>query len=168
MTPYIYGGGQEKGIRSGTENIPGIAGLARAAELSYAMLDEKKERLITMRQYLKNNILKKIDDVTFIGHPEKRLPGNCNFSFKNVEGEAAVLRLDNAGIAVSSGSACATSSTKPSHALVALGLSGAGAAGSLRITLGFENTYEEIDYFLEAIDRIIRDLRKISPAYKKN
>ena len=168
IMPYIYGGGQEKGIRSGTENIPGIAGLAKAAEISSAMLVEKNKKLTAMRQYLKNGVLKKIEDVSFIGHPVKRLPGNCNFSFKFVEGEAVVLRLDHAGIAVSSGSACSASSTKPSHALVALGLSGTEAAGSLRITLGIENTYEEIDYFMETINKIIKDLRKISPLYKKN
>jgi cysteine desulfurase len=167
IMPYIYGGGQEKGIRSGTENIPGIAGLAKAAEISSTMIDEKKEKLTAMRRYLKDRLLERIEDVSFIGHPEKRLPGNCNFSFKFIEGEAVVLRLDNAGIAVSSGSACSASSTRPSHALVALGLSGADAAGSLRITLGFENTYTEIDYFLETIDKIIKDLREISPLYKK-
>ena len=167
IMPFIYGGGQEKGMRSGTENIPGIAGLAKAAEITSAMIDDNKETLIQMREYLKKNIIDRIEDVSFIGHPEKRLPGNCNFSFKFVEGEAVVLRLDDAGIAVSSGSACAASSTRPSHALVALGLSGADAAGSLRITLGFENTYAEIDYFLNALETIIRDLRKISPLYKK-
>jgi cysteine desulfurase len=168
IMPYIYGGGQEKGIRSGTENIPGIAGLARAAEISSARISEKRKYLIEMRKYMKDNILDRIEDVSFIGHPEERLPGNCNLSFKFVEGEAVVLRLDDAGIAVSSGSACSASSTRPSHALVALGLSGADAAGSLRITLGFENTYSEIDYFLNTIVKIVKDLRRISPLYKKN
>ncbi len=168
IMPYIYGGGQEKGIRSGTENVPGIAGLAKAAEISSGMLEDKIKKLTEMRQYVKNNILERIEDVSFIGHPEKRLPGNCNFSFKFVEGEAVVLRLDNAGIAVSSGSACSAGSTKPSHALVAAGLSGDEARGSLRVTLGFENTYEEIDYFLWSIEKIIKALRKISPLYNKN
>jgi cysteine desulfurase len=167
ITPYIFGGGQEKGRRSGTENIPGIAGLAKAAEIGQRNLDEKIKKLTGMRDYLKNKLLDSIEDIRFNGHPEKRLPGNCNFSFKYIEGEAIVLRLDNSGIAASSGSACSSSSMKPSHTLVAMGLSNEEAFGSLRVTLGFENTMEEIEYFLEITKKTIEDLRKISPLYKK-
>ena len=120
-----------------------------------------------MRDYLIKNLLDKIDKVRLNGHPVNRLPGNCNFSFKYIEGESIVLRLDQAGIAASSGSACSSSSLKPSHTLVAMGLTDEEAYGSLRITLGFENTIEEIDYFLEIIPKIISDLRRISPLYKK-
>jgi cysteine desulfurase len=167
IMPLILGGGQEKGRRSGTENIPGIAGLASAARAGFKTLDDRIVKLTAMREYLKKELLKNIDDVRFNGHPVHRLPGNCNFSFKFIEGEAIVLRLDMAGIAASSGSACSSSSMKPTHTLIAMGLSGEEAFGSLRITLGFENTYEEIDYFLETIKRIIMDLRNISPLYKK-
>jgi len=167
IMPHIYGGGQERGRRSGTENIPGIAGLSKAAELGQRNIDAKIKKLTGMRDYLKNKLLDRIEDVRFNGHPEMRLPGNCNFSFKYIEGEAIVLKLDVSGIAVSSGSACSSSSMKPSHALVAMGLSNEEAFGSLRVTLGFENTIEEIDYFLEVTEKIIKDLRKISPLYKK-
>ncbi len=167
ILPHVFGGGQERGRRSGTENIPGIAGLAKATELGQRNIDVKIKKLTGMRDYLKNKLLNSIEDVRFNGHPEKRLPGNCNFSFKYIEGESIVLRLDISGIAVSSGSACSSSSMKPSHALVAMGLSNEEAFGSLRVTLGFENTMEEIDYFLEVIQKTIKDLRKISPLYKK-
>jgi len=167
IMPHVFGGGQEKGRRSGTENIPGIAGLAKAAELGQRNLDAKNKKLAGMRDYLKKKLLDSIEDVRFNGHPEKRLPGNCNFSFKYIEGESIVLRLDISGIAVSSGSACSSSSMKPSHTLVAMGLSNEEAFGSLRVTLGFENTMEEIDYFLEVTEKTIKDLRKISPLYKK-
>ena len=167
IMPLILGGGQEKGRRSGTENIPGIAGLASAARAGFKTLDDRVAKLTAMREYLKKELLKNIDDVRFNGHPVHRLPGNCNFSFRFIEGEAIVLRLDMAGVAASSGSACSSSSMKPTHTLIAMGLSGEEAFGSLRITLGFENTYEEIDYFLETIKRIIMDLRNISPLYKK-
>jgi cysteine desulfurase len=168
IMPLILGGGQEKGRRSGTENIPGIAGLASAARAGFKASEDRTAKLTAMRDYLKTELLKNIDDVRFNGHPFKRLPGNCNFSFRFIEGEAIVLRLDMAGIAASSGSACSSSSMKPTHTLIAMGLSGEEAFGSLRITLGFENTYEEIDYFLKTIKKIIMDLRNISPLYKKS
>jgi len=167
IMPQILGGGHERGIRSGTENIPGIAGLAKAAELGQRNLSDRIIKVTKMRDYLISSLLNKIDEVKFNGHPAERLPGNCNFSFKYIEGESIVLKLDYAGIAASSGSACSSSSLKPSHTLVAMGLSNEESYGSLRITLGFENTKEEIDYFLEVIQKIISDLRKISPLYKK-
>ncbi len=126
----------------------------------------KIDKLSKMRDYLKEEVLSRIEDVRFNGHPTKRLPGNCNFSFKYIEGEAIVLKMDYAGIAVSSGSACSSSSIKPSHTLVAMGLSEEEASGSLRVTLGFENTLEEINYFLDKAEKAIRDLRRISPLYK--
>ncbi|MBM3700134.1 MAG: cysteine desulfurase [Actinobacteria bacterium] len=166
IKPYIFGGGQERGRRSGTENTAGIAGLAKAASIAGKAMGQRAEHVSAMRQYLKKGIIDSIDDVIFNGHPEKRLPGNCNFSFRFVEGEAMVLRLDAAKIAVSSGSACSSSSVKPSHALVAMGLSPQEAYGSLRITLGYENTFGQVDYFLENLERIIKDLRMISPLKK--
>ena len=166
IMPQILGGGHERGIRSGTENIPGIAGLAKAVEIGQRNLSDRIKKITKMRDYLVSNVLEKIDEVRFNGHPSERLPGNCNFSFKYIEGESIVLKLDYAGIAASSGSACSSSSLKPSHTLIAMGLSNEEAYGSLRITLGFENTKEEIDCFLEVIQKIISDLRKISPLYK--
>ncbi len=167
IKPQILGGGHERGIRSGTENIPGIAGLAKAAEIGQKNLLQKITEVTKLRDYLIKKLLSKIDEVSLNGHPTQRLPGNCNFTFKYIEGESIVLRLDNAGIAASSGSACSSSSLKPSHTLVSMGLSNQDAYGSLRVTLGFENTKEEVDYFLEVIVKIISDLRKISPLYKK-
>jgi len=167
IMPQILGGGHERGIRSGTENIPGIAGLAKASEINQKKLTKKMSYITELREYLIKELLGKIDDVWLNGHPVKRLPGNCNFSFKYIEGESIVLRLDHAGIAASSGSACSSSSLKPSSTLIAMGLSAEEAHGSLRITLGFENTKEEVDYFLGVIQKVVSDLRKISPLYRK-
>ena len=167
IMPQIFGGGHERGIRSGTENIPGIAGLAKAAEINQKNLYKKISGVTDLREYLIKGLLNKIDDVRLNGHPDRRLPGNCNFSFKYIEGESIVLRLDHAGRAASSGSACSSSSLKPSHTLIAMGLSSQDAYGSLRITLGFENTKKEVDYFLEVIPEIISDLRRISPLHRK-
>jgi cysteine desulfurase len=167
VAPQLVGGGHEHGMRSSTENIPGIAGLAKAASLGQKDLDLKRKKLSGLRDRIKDYVLENIEDVKFNGHPEERLPGNCNISFSAIEGEAIVLRLDAAGIAVSSGSACSSSSMKPSHVLVAMGLSSEEAHGSLRITLGFENTLDEVDYFLDVLPGIIADLRRISPLYKR-
>ena len=167
VMPQLVGGGHEHGMRSSTENIPGIAGLAKAAAMGQKDLEAKKRKISGLRDRIKDHILENIDEVRFNGHPEKRLPGNCNISFSYIEGEAMVLRLDAAGIAVSSGSACSSSSMKPSHVLTAMGLSPEEAHGSLRITLGFENTQDEVDYFLDVLPGIISDLRRISPLYKK-
>ena len=167
IRPQILGGGHEKGIRSGTENIPGIAGLAKAAEIGQKSLPDKIIKITKMRDHLIKNLMDRIDEVKLNGHTTRRLPGNCNFSFKYIEGESIVLKLDHSGIAVSSGSACSSSSLKPSQTLIAMGLSNEDAYGSLRITLGFENTMEEVDYFLDVIPKIVSDLRKISPLYKK-
>ncbi len=167
IMPQLLGGGHEHGIRSSTENIPGIAGLAKAVEIGQKDITEKFKNISTLRNYIKDSLIEKIDDIRFNGHPTERLPGNCNFSFKYVEGEAIVLRLDGEGIAVSSGSACSSSSMKPSHTLTAMGLTAEEAHGSLRITLGFENTMQEADHFIEVLPKIISDLRKISPLYNK-
>ncbi len=163
IMPHIFGGGQEHGRRSGTENIPSIAGLAKAAQINFQNLEDKIMKITKMRDYLIEEVLKRISDAKLNGHPSIRLPGNANFSFKYVEGEAMVLRLDSFGIAVSSGSACSSSSMKPSSTLVAMGISPQDAFGSLRVTIGFENTFDEINYFLECLEKTIKELRKISP-----
>jgi len=142
VMPQLLGGGHEHGMRSSTENIPGIAGLAKAAAIGQKDIDVRIKRISALRDRIKDHVLNNIEDVIFNGHPTRRLPGSCNISFKYIEGEAIVLRLDNAGIAVSSGSACSSSSMKPSHTLVSMGLSAEDSHGSLRITLGYENTDE--------------------------
>jgi len=163
ISPQLVGGGHEYGMRSSTENIPGIAGMAMAASICKNGMGKKREKLLEMTGRIKDYIQANIDDVGFNGHPAERLPGNCNVSFSYIEGEAIVLRLDAAGVAVSSGSACSSSSRKPSHALVAMGLSAEEAQGSIRISLGFENTEDEVGYFLDVLPGIISDLRNISP-----
>ena len=167
IMPRLLGGGHEHGMRASTENVPGIAGLAKAVQIGQKDIAEKYNNISTLRNHIKDSLFDKIEDIRFNGHPSERLAGNCNFSFKYIEGEAIVLRLDREGIAVSSGSACSSSSMKPSHALIAMGLSAEEAHGSLRITLGFENTMQEADHFLEVLPKIISDLRKISPLYNK-
>jgi len=159
IMPQIFGGGQQKGIRSGTENIPSIAGLAKACRIGQDNLTDNVIRLTVLREYLINGVLASVDDVRLCGHPFKRLPGNCNFTLKNISGQAMVAELDKAGIAVSGSSACASSSLKPAAAIISLGISCQEAVGSVRITLGFENTLEEVDYFLEVFPKIVARLR---------
>jgi cysteine desulfurase len=157
-----YGGGQEKKVRPGTENIPGIVGLGRAIELAVADIPGKAAHLTYLRQKLIDN-LHKIKDVKLNGHPEKRLPGNANLSFEYVEGESLLLSLDMKGVAASSGSACTSGSLEPSHVLLAMGLPHQTAHGSLRLTLGKNNTEEDVDYVLEVLPEIVERLRSMSP-----
>jgi len=165
ISPIQHGGGHERKLRAGTENVPGIVGLGVAAEVAQRDIPVKVERLLQLRQKLITSILKNIDHVQLNGHPEKRLPGNVNLSFEFVEGESLLLNLDLKGIAASSGSACTSGSLDPSHVLLAMGLSHETAHGSLRLTLGRANTEQEVDYFLEVIPIIINRLRAMSPLY---
>jgi len=162
IEPTQHGGGHENGMRSGTENVPGIVGFARAIELAKQKMKAEGERQINLRDKLINEILK-IPGSQLNGHRTQRLPNNCNFSFKGVEGEALLIRLNEKGLAVSTGSACSTKSLEPSHVLTAIGLSHEQAHGSLRITLGKDNTEQDVDYAIEQINSIIGSLRKISP-----
>ncbi len=164
--PHIHGGAQEKNRRAGTENIPGIVGFGRAVELAYETIDEHNQRLIKLRDKFIKDIYENIDYVKLNGHPEKRLPGNVNFSFEFIEGEALLLSLDMVGIAASSGSACTSGSLDPSHVLLAIGLPHEIAHGSLRLTLGDFNTEEEIDYVVENLVKIVDRLRQMSPLYE--
>lgn len=159
----IDGGAQERAKRAGTENIPGIIGLAAALELSANALEEKTEKILALRNYIIKNIEEKIPYCRLNGHREDRLPGNINFSFEFIEGEALLLWLDINGIAASSGSACTSGSLDPSHVLLAIGLKHEIAHGSLRVTLGDENTYEEADYLIEKLSGIVEKLRAMSP-----
>lgn len=168
LTPQMQGGEHEKRRRAGTENVPGIVGFAKAVEIAMAEREEKVERLEELRKYLVAGVLERVEEVSYNGHPEKRLPGNANFSFKYIEGESLVLQLDMVGIAVSSGSACASASLEPSHVLLAMGLTAEDAHGSLRVTMGRSNTKEEVDYFLEVLPEVVGKLRRMSPLYAQS
>jgi cysteine desulfurase len=164
VTPLYCGGGQERKLRPGTENVPGIVGLSRALELSVAEMAEKKKRLEKMRTRMITGLLS-ISETILNGHPEERLPNNVNVSFKHIEGEAILLSLDLEGIAASSGSACSSGSLDPSHVLSAIGLDHPTAHGSIRFSLGWGNTEEDVDYLLEVVPRVVDKLRRISPTY---
>lgn len=158
-----HGGDQERKMRAGTENVPAIVGLGMAAEMAKSDLVTKNAHITKLRNKLIQGIQERIPDVKLNGHPSKRLPGNVNFSFRFIEGESLLLNLDIKGIAASSGSACTSGSLDPSHVLLALGLTHEIAHGSLRISLGRDNTEEEIDYTLEELPKIIARLRAMSP-----
>lgn len=159
------GGSQERGMRAGTENVPGIIGLGKASELAGAEMDEKIKKLTGLREKLIEGIIAKIPDVKLNGHRTARLPGNVNFSFLYVEGESLLLNLDLKGVAASSGSACTSGSLDPSHVLLAMGLTHEVAHGSLRLSLGRNNTEADADYCLEVLPGILERLRSMSPLY---
>ena len=159
LESLIHGGAQERGMRAGTENLPGVVGMGVAMELAAANLAENAQRMTRLRERLIAGVMARIDGVRLNGHPTERLPGNVNLSFDGVEGEALLLRLDLAGVAASSGSACTSGALDPSHVLMALGLTQAQAQGSLRLTLGTDTTEEEIDAALDRLAPIVADLR---------
>jgi cysteine desulfurase len=163
IRPIIYGGAQERRLRAGTENVSGIVGLGKAAELAQAELPQRAAHLVELRDYLIDNVLASISNVRLNGHRTMRLPGNVNFSFEFIEGESLLLSLDLAGVAASSGSACTSASLDPSHVLMAIGLPHEIAHGSLRLTLGCDNTKKDIDYVLSVLPDIIGRLRAMSP-----
>lgn len=158
-----HGGGQERSLRPGTENTPGIIGLGKAAEIAKRDMDNKIEHVTALRDKLVKGITEKITDIKLNGHPTLRMPGNINFSFLYVEGESLLLNLDLKGIAASSGSACTSGSLDPSHVLLAMGLTHEVAHGSLRLSLGRGNTEEDIEYCLTVLPEIIERLRSMSP-----
>ena len=161
LDSLIHGGAQERGFRAGTENLPAIVGLGKAIEIAHAHLAENAAHMSALRERLITGLMERVPDVRLNGHPTERLPGNVNLSFGGVEGEALLLRLDLAGVAGSSGSACTSGTLDPSHVLMALGLSEAAAHGSLRLTLGTGTTQEEIDQVLEILPPIVQDLRRM-------
>lgn len=163
---FVHGGQQERGRRAGTENIPGIVGLAAAAKRSFSMLEEKMQKEIGLRDYLISRIEAEIPYCRLNGDRKKRLPNNVNFSFQFIEGESMLILLDSKGIAASSGSACTSGSLDPSHVLLAIGLPHEIAHGSLRLTLSEENTKEELDYVVEQLTAILERLRSMSPLYE--
>ncbi len=162
VAPLIIGGGQEKNIRSGTENVPGIVGLAKAFELVSAERDAENARLTVLRDRLAEGLLR-IPKSRLNGHPTERLPNSVNVSFLDIEGEAAILYLDAEGIMTSTGSACASTSLDPSHVILATGLSYEAAHGSIRYTLGHATTEADVDRVIEVMPGIVERLRKISP-----
>lgn len=163
IEPIIFGGGHERGMRSGTENVPGIVGLAAASELAERNLEGEMVRISGMRDRLADYVLERVEDTWVNGSRTKRLPNNLNLGFSFIEGEALLLRLDAEGIAVSTGSACSSKKTVASHVLTAIGLRPQEAHGSLRVTLGRENTDEEVDRVGEAIVEVAESLRAMSP-----
>lgn len=163
---FIHGGSQERGRRAGTYNVPGIAGLGTAAKLAMENMAKRAEKEKELRDYFIDRISAEIPYTVLNGHREDRLPNNINFCFRFVEGESVLIMLDQAGICASSGSACTSGAIDPSHVLRAIGLSDEMAHESLRLTLSYENTKEEIDTVVGELKRIVERLRGMSPAYK--
>lgn len=167
IQPIQHGGGQERGIRSGSENIPGIVGMGAAASLAQAALPEEANRLSRLRDRFIKTVLEIIPESYLNGHPIQRLPNNINVRFSYIEGEALILSLDMEGVACSSGSACTSKTLEPSHVLLATGLKHEEAHGSLLFTLGKQNKEADIDYVIEILPQIVKRLRQISPLTPK-
>ena len=158
----IEGGGQERGKRGGTENMPGIVGMGKAIELAVEDMQDDNARLAMLRDDLITKLLK-LPYTRLTGHPTKRLPGTASFTFEYIEGESLLLMLDMMGICASTGSACSSKSLEPSHVLLAMGLPHEIAHGSLRLTLSHETTQEDVDYIVECVTKVVNRLREISP-----
>lgn len=167
LEPLITGGSQERSLRAGTENVPGIVGAGKAIEIATACREENNKRIRELRDLLIRLVLERVPEAQLNGHPEKRLPNNCNFSFAGIESEALLLRLDLAGIAASGGSACTSGSMEPSHVLQAIGLEEEMSRGSIRLTIGRETTLEEIKTTAQILPEIVKDLREMR-GWKKN
>lgn len=163
---FIHGGAQERSRRAGTENVPGIVGMAAASQIAVSQMEERTQKMIALRDYLIERLETEIPYCRLNGDRRERLPNNVNFSFRFVEGEAMLIMLDMKGICASSGSACTSGSLDPSHVLLAIGLPHEEAHGSLRLTLSHENTKEELDEVVEAVKEIVGKLRNMSPLYE--
>ena len=166
LKSFIHGGAQERKRRAGTENVPGIVGLGKAVEIAMETMEERTAKESELRDYLIARIEEEIPFAKLNGHREKRLPNNVNFCFRFIEGESMLIMLDMAGICGSSGSACTSGSLDPSHVLLAIGLPHEIAHGSLRLTLGDENTKEQADYVVDHLKEIVEKLRAMSPLYE--
>jgi len=167
LLPIQTGGAHERQRRAGTENVAGIVGLSTALKLAYDHAAENNARITALRQRLIQGVLERIPDAQLTGHPTQRLPNNASFLFKYIEGESILLHLDLLGICASSGSACTSGSEEPSHVILAIGIPRQDAHGSLRLTLGNENTEEDVDYVLQVLPGIVEKLRMMSPLYHK-
>ncbi|UCC27325.1 MAG: cysteine desulfurase NifS [Candidatus Bathyarchaeota archaeon] len=168
IMPIMQGGGQERGLRSGTENLPGIVGMGKAAELMKIEMKTEAERLSKLRDAFIKGVLERIPEAYLNGHSTMRLPNNVNVRFSYIEGESLILGLDMEGVACSSGSACTSKTLEPSHVLLAIGLAHEEAHGSLLFTLGRQNTKEDVKYVLGLLPGIVRRLRAISPLTPKD
>lgn len=164
---YLHGGGQESGKRAGTENTPGIVGLARALSLAVAEREEHCKRMAALRDRFIEQVEARIPYIRLNGSRDRRLPTNANFSFRFIEGESLLLMLDLKGIAASSGSACTSGSLDPSHVLLAIGLTHEVAHGSLRVTFGEDNTMEDVEAIVAALEEVVPKLRQMSPLYEE-
>lgn len=167
IVPIDQGGGQENGLRSGTENVPGIIGMGKAAELSQSEMDSESKRLVRLRDKMIKGVLDKIVSSFLNGHNTKRLPNNANLRFSYIEGESLILGLDMNGVQLSSGSACTSKTLQPSHVLLAIGLAHEQAHGSLVFTLGKQTSEEDMDYVLEVLPGVVKRLRALSPLTPK-
>ena len=163
---FVHGGAQERKRRAGTENVPGIVGFGKAAELAAATMEQRAAYERELRDYLIGRVMEEVPYTRLNGHRMNRLPNNANFAFRFIEGESLLIMLDSRGICGSSGSACTSGSLDPSHVLLAIGLPHEIAHGSLRLTLSEENTKEEMDYVVESIKEIVTRLRNMSPLYE--
>ncbi len=168
VAPVLLGGGQERGIRSGTEDVAAIAGMAAAADIMAAEMPAEVARIKAIRDRLVERVLAEIPDSHLNGHPTERLPNNAHFRFEAVEGEAMVLSLRDAGIAASTGSACSSKTLEPSHTLISTGLLHEEAHGSLEFTFGRFSKDEDVDRIMAALPGVIARLRELSPLYQKS
>jgi cysteine desulfurase len=168
IIPLLHGGSHEKRRRAGTENVPSVAGMAKALEIAVAKIDSEHKRLAELGRYFIRRVLSTIDDVTLNGSLDNRVPSTMNLSFRGVEGESIILSLDLKGIAVSSGSACTSGSLQASHVMKAMGIDDVLAQGSIRFSMGRYTTKEQLDYTLSVLPEIIDRLRSMSAAYKKS
>ncbi|MBZ5698245.1 MAG: cysteine desulfurase NifS [Acidobacteriia bacterium] len=167
LEPLMYGGHSERDRRPGTEDVPGIAGLGKAAELAMMRMKEERQRIAALRDRLEKGLLERVPYARVNGSRAHRMPNTTNLTFPFVEGEAMVIALDLQGIACSTGAACSSGAVKPSHVLTAIGLAPEDARATLRLSLGHQTTNEEIDYALDTIPPVIERLRQLSPTYKK-
>jgi cysteine desulfurase len=167
INPIIFGGGQEKGLRSGTENVANIVGFGKACELARKNLATNISKMKELRDYLSKKIIAEIPSSTLNGHPEKRLPNNIHLTFLGVNGEDLLIKLDEHGIAASTGSACSVQIQKASHVLQAMGFSHEQITGSLRLTVGISNTMEEMDGVVRTLKGVVAELRAVSPFKEK-
>ena len=167
ISNILHGGAQENKKRAGTENLPGIIGFGKAAELAYDNLDAHIKKITELRNYLIEQITSKIEDTSVNGSMEYRHPGNANITFKYIEGESILLLLDMKGISVSTGSACSSASLMPSHVLAALGIPVEVIHGTIRMSVGDFTTKEDIDYVVDSLIEIVDKLRKLSPISKE-
>ena len=167
IDPVILGGGQENGLRSGTENVANIVGFGKACEIAKTHLDENMSNMKKLRDYMIERVLEEIPQVTLNGHSESRLPNNTHFTFLGVNGEDLIIKLDEYGIAASTGSACSVNTQKASHVLEAMGFSLEQITGSLRLTIGIFNNEDEINETVEVLKKVVKELRSVSPFKEK-